>query len=638
MDSDKYLEGQSMQRPPLFETKVTAIEESKDLTSLSLDELIRNLKVHELIIKKDSEIVKAKGERKSLDLKAKKESCDEECSTSGSEDKEYAMAVRDFNKFFKRRGRFVRQPRNNKKKFQRSRDDKNDKSDRKCFRCSDSNHLIGEYPKPPKDKNQRAFVEGSWSDNSEEDDEKTKDETYLIAQAFNENKQLKKAKKKLEKELSELKLKLSTLEKNKGVDLECTKGQILKINNEKLKEEALKLTQFIKSTHSLNDMLSNQKPSGDKLGLGFNSLEASTNGTKEIEFMKSQNETPFGGGPSNTEGGPHKICLGIDLEPDEWIKDSGCPKNVNEALKDESWIIAMQEELNQFIANNIWELVPQPKNITIIGTKWVYRNKLDENGVVSRNKARLVAQGYNQQEGIDYDETYALVARCECLLKIKEQIVPRFVLEFYSQLEFNYNSKGQFVVHFFIQTKSFSFTLEEFGHILGIPLKGQCSYSDKWSHYLEISTPTKGRYQTTPPSPSVIETLIQTPRQGQITRVRNEKTINVDENKILNSEIQSHMNSWVEIIRENVFCLGDENDDGNDEESFHSNTPSPSQLIKSLSNVVPRVFENPPREYQTMHIYQTEILNHQNQYRDEHRKGLRSIGRALKNAIRGSKK
>ncbi|GJU62917.1 retrovirus-related pol polyprotein from transposon TNT 1-94 [Tanacetum coccineum] len=80
-----------------------------------------------------------------------------------------------------------------------------------------------------------------------------------------------------------------------------------------------------------------------------------------------------------------------------------------------SWIIAMQEELNQFIANDVWELVPQPKNMTIIGTKWVFRNKLDENGVVSRNKARLVAQGYNQQEGIDYDETYALVARLESI-------------------------------------------------------------------------------------------------------------------------------------------------------------------------------------------------------------------------------
>ncbi|GJV19204.1 hypothetical protein Tco_1368224 [Tanacetum coccineum] len=64
------------------------------------------------------------------------------------------------------------------------------------------------------------------------------------------------------------------------------------------------------------------------------------------------------------------------------------PKNVNEALTDESWIITMQEELNQFIANDVWELVPQPRNMKIIGTKWVFRNKLDENGIVSRNKAR----------------------------------------------------------------------------------------------------------------------------------------------------------------------------------------------------------------------------------------------------------
>ncbi|GJW08815.1 retrovirus-related pol polyprotein from transposon TNT 1-94 [Tanacetum coccineum] len=146
---------------PKWRAKVTAIEESKDLTSLSLNELIGNLKVHEMIIKKDSKIVKAKVKRKSIALKAKKESSDEECSTSGSEDEEYAMAVRDFKKFFKRRGRFVRQPRNDKKTFQRSHDDKND-------------------------KNQRAFVGGSLSDSSEEDDEKVKNETCLVAQASSE--------------------------------------------------------------------------------------------------------------------------------------------------------------------------------------------------------------------------------------------------------------------------------------------------------------------------------------------------------------------------------------------------------------------------------------------------------------------
>ncbi|GJR36479.1 hypothetical protein Tco_1212163 [Tanacetum coccineum] len=179
------------------------------------------------------------------------------------------------------------------------------------------------------------------SDSGEEDDEKAKDKTCLVAQALNEvcfdssyfsdensliddlaidneydklckmslkiitkNKRLKAVRNSLENELSKLKEKLSTFEKNKGVDLECTKCQLLRIENEKLKEEAIKLTKFKKSTHCLNEMLSNQKPSRDKLGLGFNSLEASTSGTKEIKFVKSQKETSPRGGPLN-KGGPH---------------------------------------------------------------------------------------------------------------------------------------------------------------------------------------------------------------------------------------------------------------------------------------------------------------------------------------------
>ncbi|GKC49204.1 hypothetical protein Tco_1071949 [Tanacetum coccineum] len=93
--------------------KLTRLK-SQRLNTLSLNELIGN-------------------------LKAKKESSNEECSTSGSEDKEYAMAIRDCKKFFKRRGRFVRQPHNDKKTFQRA--------------------FVRECPKPPRDKNQRAFVE-----------------------------------------------------------------------------------------------------------------------------------------------------------------------------------------------------------------------------------------------------------------------------------------------------------------------------------------------------------------------------------------------------------------------------------------------------------------------------------------------
>ncbi|GJW03934.1 retrovirus-related pol polyprotein from transposon TNT 1-94 [Tanacetum coccineum] len=389
------------------------------LNVTNLYELSRNLKVTNKSIKKDSEIVKAKVKRKSITLKAKKESSDEECLTFGSENEEYAMAVRDFKKFFKRRGRFVRQPRNDKKTFQRSRDDKNNKSDRKCFRCGDPNHLIRECPKPPKDKNQIAFVRGSWSDSSEEDDEKVKDETCLVAHASSEvcsessyfsdenssiddlaldneydklckmslkiitkNKKLKATRNSLENELRELKDKLSTLEKNKGVDLDCAKCHALKIKNEKLKNESTRLNKFEKSTHCLNEMISNQKPSGDKLGLGFNSFEASSSGTKEIKFVKAQKKASSDGGPINMGGplsdqaapkiimgpppatpgsektvsfqksilGPRPkhiivnkvkvpvasdnvICLGVDLEPDEWIKDSGCSKHMTSNQK-----------------------------------------------------------------------------------------------------------------------------------------------------------------------------------------------------------------------------------------------------------------------------------------------------------------
>nr|GEV00245.1 alpha/beta hydrolases superfamily protein [Tanacetum cinerariifolium] len=256
-----------------WRAKVTVIKESKDLTSLPLDELIENLKVHEMIIKKDSKIVKDNGERKSLALKAKKEPSDEECSTFGSKDKEYAMAVRDFKKFFKRKCRFVRQPRNDKKTFQR--DDKNE-------------------------KNQRAFIGGPWSDSGEEDDEKVKDKMCLLAQASSETSPL------VDDDLDEEEEIKITKKKNQENDIE---------------DETLEIDEVVNIQEFRNHPLENV--------------------------------------------------------------------NMNEALTAKSWIVAMQEELNQFITNDIWELVPQPRNITIIGTKWVLRNKLDENNIVSRNNARL---------------------------------------------------------------------------------------------------------------------------------------------------------------------------------------------------------------------------------------------------------
>ncbi|GJX40486.1 retrovirus-related pol polyprotein from transposon TNT 1-94 [Tanacetum coccineum] len=91
------------------------------------------------------------------------------------------------------------------------------------------------------------------------------------------------------------------------------------------------------------------------------------------------------------------------------------PKKVIHALKDPSWIEAMQEELLQFKLQEVWTLVDLPNGKRAIGSKWVFRNKKDERGIVIRNKARLVAQGYTQEEGIDYDEVFAPVARIEAI-------------------------------------------------------------------------------------------------------------------------------------------------------------------------------------------------------------------------------
>jgi len=90
-------------------------------------------------------------------------------------------------------------------------------------------------------------------------------------------------------------------------------------------------------------------------------------------------------------------------------------QNVHEACKDECWVKDMNEELEQIEKNNTWELVPRPHDKNVIGTKWIFKNKLNENGEVIRNKARLVCKGYAQQEGIDFEENFAPIAKLEAI-------------------------------------------------------------------------------------------------------------------------------------------------------------------------------------------------------------------------------
>ncbi|GKA62039.1 zf-CCHC domain-containing protein [Tanacetum coccineum] len=142
--------------PTKWRPKVTATEESKDLSTLPLYELIGNLKVYEVVLEKNSEISKVKKEKyKSLALKARKVSSDEEVSCSESDDEEYAMAIKE---------------------------DKKDKEDRRCFKCGDPNHFISDCPKHSYNDH-KAFVVGCWSDSK---DDSKKEEICLMALDNNE--------------------------------------------------------------------------------------------------------------------------------------------------------------------------------------------------------------------------------------------------------------------------------------------------------------------------------------------------------------------------------------------------------------------------------------------------------------------
>ena len=101
---------------------------------------------------------------------------------------------------------------------------------------------------------------------------------------------------------------------------------------------------------------------------------------------------------------------------------------MKEALTGEFWINAMQDGFGQFKRNEVWDLVPRLEGMNIIGTKWVYKNKTDEQGGIIINKSRRVAQGYTKIEGIDFDETFSHVARLESI---------RLLLRVWCHLRFN---------------------------------------------------------------------------------------------------------------------------------------------------------------------------------------------------------
>nr|GEY51681.1 copia protein [Tanacetum cinerariifolium] len=302
-----------------FNTIITSLkaldEESKDLSSLALDELIGNLKVHEVVMEKDSEIYKGKKERiNSIALKAKKESSDDETLTSGGDDEEYTMAVRNFKKFLRRKGKFVRKLREESKSLWQ-RDEKKGKSDRKCFRFDDPSHLIGDCPKTSRNKDQKAFIGGSWRDSENDTEDKTNDETYLMAQSLNGIK-----------------------------DSGCSKHMT---GNKSL----------------------------------FSTYKAYDRGN---------------------------VVFGI------YLKGKIIGKESLNVTFDES---PPPTKLSPFVDDDVGKEDAIRKNTKIVNTNNEEDESIEVEEIVNikRNKARLVDQGYNQQEGIDYDETYAPVARLESI-------------------------------------------------------------------------------------------------------------------------------------------------------------------------------------------------------------------------------
>nr|GEW98906.1 retrovirus-related Pol polyprotein from transposon TNT 1-94 [Tanacetum cinerariifolium] len=248
---------------PKWRAKVTAIEESKNLPSLSLDELIGNLKVYKMIIKKGFEIVKEKVERKYLALKAKKESSDAECLTSGSKDEECAMAVRDFKKFFKRK--------------EKASSDEGPINMGGPLSMQAAPKAIMEPP---------LVVTPGYEKKS-------------LNVTFDETPPPSKTSPLVDDDLDKEEAIKVTEKKNLKNDIEGETLEIDEIFN--IKESR---------NHPLENVIGN---------LNQRTLRS-----------QAQNQSNF-------------FCFISAIEP----------KNVNEALADESWIIAMQEELNQFIANDV---------------------------------------------------------------------------------------------------------------------------------------------------------------------------------------------------------------------------------------------------------------------------------------------
>ncbi|KAL6313650.1 hypothetical protein AAG906_010068 [Vitis piasezkii] len=360
--------------PSKWHTKVTAIQEAKDLTKLLMEELIGSLMTYEINLTKKLQEGEDK-KKKSIALKATtKEEEDVEEEKPSDEDDDLALITRKFNKYM----RYL-----------------------KCFKYKKPGHIKYDCP--------------LYKKSSEEENEKEVANMCFMA--------------------------IDGLDERKGGYVtfgDNSRGRIIgqgNIGNGKssliesvllvdgLQHNLLSISQLcdkgfkviFEASHCIIKDIQNDKT----IFMGHRCLETSM-GKLQIEDRRQQEEvvedpkkeeSPLALPPPQQVQGKSSQDL-----PKDWKFIINHPQDqIIDALVDESWMIAMQEELNQFERSEVWELVPRPQNQSVIGTRWVFRNKMDENGIIIRNKARLVTQGFNQEKWIDYEETFAPVARLEVI-------------------------------------------------------------------------------------------------------------------------------------------------------------------------------------------------------------------------------
>ncbi|XP_071728361.1 uncharacterized protein [Rutidosis leptorrhynchoides] len=311
--------------PSRWRPKVTAIDESKNAEKLTLDELIGNIKVHEVILDKDDEIDKAKREKnKSIALKAKNH---EEYGVNDDDDdiindeEQLAFIVHSFKKFYRRPGNHVRPPMEPKK----TPFDSKKKFVRKCFGCGDPNHLISECPKRG---NEKAFLGGAWDDEENDSQEEGKetclmaidnpnddDEASQVGQTDNEvlsntfefnvdnfvklcvlSNRVSNNNTSLKEENNLLRLEILQLKERISNSQECLTCDDLKHENlvlnkaNKLLENRIKFSKYDRSSKVLENILNVQKTKNNKQGLGYkeNTLKVQTSKHKPIVFVKPQ--------------------------------------------------------------------------------------------------------------------------------------------------------------------------------------------------------------------------------------------------------------------------------------------------------------------------------------------------------------